>query len=66
MIRFDSIQRFASSTQSLEAWVHVGSMQPVTPFHATMYDFGQVQLLRSAIADLDAMIGGEGYDDEQG
>lgn len=30
------------------------------------YKRGQVQLLRSAIADLDAMVGGEGYEEEQG
>ena len=30
------------------------------------YKRGQVQLLRSAIADLDAMVRGEGYDDDQG
>ena len=29
------------------------------------YKRGQVQLLRSAIADLDAMIGGEGYEEDQ-
>ena len=29
------------------------------------YKRGQIKLLRSAIADLDAMIGGEGYEEDQ-